>query len=51
MVALRERGKYIGILALASALGLISGILMGAAIAGRSSWRMLACLFPLLMPN
>jgi MFS family permease len=51
MVALRERGKYIGILALASALGLISGILMGAEIAGRSSWRMLAFLFPLLMPN
>jgi MFS family permease len=51
MVSLRERGKYIGILALASALGLISWILMGAAIAGRLSWRMLACLFPPSMLN
>jgi len=40
MVSLQERGKYIGILALASSVGLVSGIIMGAAIAGRASWRM-----------
>lgn len=40
MVSLRERGKYIGILSVASALGLISGILIGAAIAGLSTWRL-----------
>jgi hypothetical protein len=40
MVSLRERAKYIGILSLASAIGLVSGIMMGAGIAGRASWRM-----------
>jgi MFS family permease len=40
MVSLRERGKYIGILSVASALGLISGILIGAAVAGLSTWRL-----------
>jgi MFS family permease len=46
MVSLRERGKYIGILSLASAVGLVSGIMMGAAIAGKASWRM--SVFPTL---
>ena len=40
MVPLNERGKYIGFGALASALGLVSGILLGARIAGNASWRM-----------
>lgn len=40
MVSLRERGKYIGIIALASALGLVSGIIIGAAIGGLASWRL-----------
>jgi predicted MFS family arabinose efflux permease len=40
MVSLHERGKYIGIIGLASALGLVSGIIMGAAIGGLASWRM-----------
>jgi predicted MFS family arabinose efflux permease len=49
MVSLHERGKYIGILAFASALGLISGILMGAAIGGLASWRMFVLFAPLLL--
>lgn len=50
MVSLHERGKYIGILAFASALGLVSGILMGAAIGGLASWRMYVVLPPFLFP-
>ncbi|CAG8949011.1 hypothetical protein HYFRA_00002139 [Hymenoscyphus fraxineus] len=51
MVPLRERGKYIGILSLASALGLMSGILMGAAIAGRATWRLIFYInLPLCIP-
>ncbi|RDW95261.1 hypothetical protein BP5796_01024 [Coleophoma crateriformis] len=40
MVALRERSKYIGIMALGSAVALVSGYVLGAAIAGRSTWRL-----------
>jgi len=40
MVSLRERGKYIGILSVASALGLIAGILIGAAVSDLASWRL-----------
>jgi hypothetical protein len=34
MVSLRARGKYIAILSLASAVGLVSGIMMGAELLG-----------------
>ncbi|KAE9366460.1 MFS general substrate transporter, partial [Stipitochalara longipes BDJ] len=52
MVSLRERGKYIGILSVASALGLISGILIGAAVAGLSTWRLIFYInLPLCVPS
>ncbi|EPE33260.1 MFS general substrate transporter [Glarea lozoyensis ATCC 20868] len=51
MVSLRERAKYIGILSLASAIGLVSGIMMGAGIAGRASWRIIFYInLPLCVP-
>ena len=40
MVELRERSKYIGLMALVSAVALVSGYILGAAIAGRSTWRL-----------
>ena len=40
MVSLRERGKYISIMALVSAVASVGGIVMGSAIAERSSWRL-----------
>ncbi|KAH8811664.1 drug resistance transporter [Xylogone sp. PMI_703] len=40
MVSLRERGKYIGLMALVSAVALLAGYVMGAAIASRSTWRL-----------
>ncbi|KAN0092489.1 MFS general substrate transporter [Hyaloscypha variabilis] len=52
MVSLRERGKYIGILSVASALGLISGILIGAVVAGLSTWRLIFYInLPLCVPS
>ena len=40
LTSIRERGKYIGIVSLAASMGLVIGIVMGAAIAERSSWRL-----------
>ncbi|KAH7387011.1 major facilitator superfamily domain-containing protein [Phaeosphaeria sp. MPI-PUGE-AT-0046c] len=52
MVSLHERGKYIGIIASASALGLVSGIIIGAAIGGLASWRLIFWInLPLCIPS
>jgi MFS family permease len=40
IVALRERGKYIGMLALVSAVASVAGIVMGGAISERATWRL-----------
>lgn len=40
MVVIQERGIYMGILTLATALGLISGVVLGAVISERSTWRL-----------
>ncbi|RDW88160.1 hypothetical protein BP6252_00192 [Coleophoma cylindrospora] len=52
MVALRERSKYIGIMALGSAVALVSGYVLGAAIAGRSTWRLVFYInLPICIPS
>ncbi|RFU29384.1 hypothetical protein B7463_g6963, partial [Scytalidium lignicola] len=40
MVPLRERSKYIGLMAFASAVALLAGYVMGAAMASLSTWRL-----------
>ncbi len=40
MVTLHERGTYLGYISVASALASVSGSIIGAAIAGKSNWRM-----------
>ncbi|KAH8811091.1 major facilitator superfamily domain-containing protein [Xylogone sp. PMI_703] len=53
MVGLRDRGKFTGMFALTSALGLLSGSLVGSSIAEFASWRWIfyinipICLIPL----
>lgn len=39
LVGLRERGKFTGLFALASALGLVTGNLIGSSMAEYLSWR------------
>jgi MFS family permease len=52
MVSLRERAKYIAILSVASSLGLIAGILIGATAAGLSTWRWIFYInLPLCVPS
>jgi MFS family permease len=40
LVPLEERGTYVGIISLSGAVGLVSGVVLGAAIAERSTWRL-----------
>jgi MFS family permease len=39
MFEIHERGKYLGLIALASSIGLIAGVVLGAVFAEFSSWR------------
>ncbi|KAH8804688.1 drug resistance transporter [Xylogone sp. PMI_703] len=41
MVVIQERGKYFGLMTLATAVGLVSGVILGAVIAERSTWRLI----------
>ncbi|KAF1997494.1 MFS general substrate transporter [Amniculicola lignicola CBS 123094] len=41
MVPLSERGEYIGYLSVSGALASVSGNMIGAAVAGRSNWRII----------
>ncbi|KAH8816680.1 MFS multidrug transporter [Xylogone sp. PMI_703] len=41
MVPLAERGKYIGIVSLCAAVGLVSGVVLGAVFAQHASWRVI----------
>jgi MFS family permease len=40
LTSLNERGKYIGIVSMAGSMGLVTGVVMGAAIAEKTSWRL-----------